>query len=835
MPERAYDDITKLATFICDTPIALISLVDKDRQWFKSRQGLGVSQTPRQASFCAHNLDGATDLLVIEDARMDDRFAQNPLVNGEPNIVFYAGAPLVTADGFVLGSLCVIDKKPRQLSGDQQHALLALGRQVMNLIELHQANQQLAESNKKRLEEAEQERRGRIDFSQSEATLLSFFEQSPIGIALLDDQELSFRMANPFYGSLVGRTPEQLVGLPLLEALPELKGQGFDELLKEVLRTGIPYVAREVACNLIKDGNLETIYVDLAYQPRQNSSTGLVSGILVVATDVTLQVLSQRKLQSDQKRLETILREVPVGILIADAKGQLIYGNPPVEQIFRHPFRESKDMDAYERWQLFDPETNEPFPLESMPMVRTLLKGETVVGAEMKLLRGDGTWGYATVNSVPVFDASGNVEIGVAAFIDITNHKLAEEQLRKNEELLRTMIESISDGIYVGGLEGITLANQAALDQLGFSTREELNRNIAILADEIQTRNWKTGELIPVERQAFARALGGEHVTEDVLVRHRLTGQQHVVRCAASPVVIEGNTIAAIAINTDVTVQRNAEEALRQSHQQYQQLSMHLEKMVDERTHELTIANQDLVRSNENLQQFAYVASHDLQEPLRKIQAFSSMLTRDLQDQLTDRSRDYIRRINNAGARMSELINDLLAFSRVSTRQQHHGLVSLDAVIADILVNFDLLIEQRGVQILINELPVVQGDQMQLSQLFENLLSNAIKFTPPDRVPKISISSEVISSGQLPALIPGHAAVKAYHQISVTDEGIGFDTKYLDRIFQVFQRLHGKGEYPGTGVGLAICKRVVENHRGELYASSTLGKGATFFVYLPIE
>nr|WP_262918581.1 PAS domain-containing protein [Telluribacter sp. SYSU D00476] len=486
--------------------------------------------------------------------------------------------------------------------------------------------------------------------------LLSLFEQSQVGIAILEGENLIFRMANPFYGQLVDRAPEQLIGKPLLEALPELVGQGFNEQLQKVITTGVPFVSNEVAAQVVRNNQLQTIYVNITFQPHRRVENGPIVGVFVVATDVTQQVKARQALHAEQIQLNTILREVPVGILIANPNGELIYGNPQVEQIFRHPFRVSKDIEAYKNWALFDPLTGDPFPLDAMPMVRTLLHGETVVGVEMKLKRGDGTWGYASVNTVPVYDDQGQLLLGVAAFIDITARKQAEEALRLSESRLRAVLESISDGLYIGGLEGITLVNQAALDQLGFTTAAELNRHIGTLAEEIQTRDWQTGEFIPVERQAFARAMGGEHVVQDVRVRHRLSGEERVVRCAASPVVVEGKVVAAVAINSDVTSQRQAEEALRQSEERYRQLSKELENRVQARTQELQIANLDLTRSNANLKQFAYVASHDLQEPLRKIQSFSTLLQKKYSTELGPQGFDLLSRIVKAGERMSTLI-----------------------------------------------------------------------------------------------------------------------------------------------------------------------------------
>lgn len=415
---------------------------------------------------------------------------------------------------------------------------------------------------------------------------------------------------------------------------------------------------------------------------------------------------------------------------------------------------------------------------------------------------------------------------------DITERQQAESALGQSEGRLRAVLESLVDGIYIGGMEGITLINQPALMQLGYSTAEDLNRNIGTLAEEINTRDWLTGELIPVEHQAFARALGGERVVQDVVVRHRMSGEDRIVRCAAGPVMVDEQIVAAVAVNTDVTEQRQAAEMLRQSEERYRQLARELEERVQDRTRELLRLNHDLQRSNDNLQQFAYIASHDLQEPLRKIQSFSSLLLQS-GDQLTEQSQDYLGRITQAGTRMSTLIKDLLSYSRIATRQQAFGMVSLQAIVADMVSLLDMEISQRQAQLTIKALPVVKGDESQLSQLFQNLLANALKFTAPDQSPRVTITCSRQERRLLPPTLRLSSDAPFFYQISVADKGIGFDTKYLDRIFQVFQRLHGRNEYPGSGIGLAICQRVVENHGGGLTARSEPGRGATFDVYLP--
>lgn len=251
-------------------------------------------------------------------------------------------------------------------------------------------------------------------------------------------------------------------------------------------------------------------------------------------------------------------------------------------------------------------------------------------------------------------------------------------------------------------------------------------------------------------------------------------------------------------------------------------------KRAEEKMKEFTV---ELERSNRELQDFAFVASHDLQEPLRKIQAFGDRLKTKYGSSFNDEGRDYLERMQNAARRMHTLINDLLTFSRITTKGQQFVPVNLDHIARDVVSDLEVRIQQTGGQVEIEPLPAIEADPLQMRQLMQNLIGNALKFHRKDAPPVVKVHGELMKNG---ASDNGDASDNAVCRVIVSDNGIGFDEKYLDRIFTPFQRLHSGSEYEGTGMGLAVCRKIVERHGGILTAQSEPGQGATFFITLPI-
>ncbi|GAB4019249.1 hypothetical protein GCM10028808_56320 [Spirosoma migulaei] len=546
-------------------------------------------------------------------------------------------------------------------------------------------------------------------------------------------------------------------------------------------------------------------------EPYHDPQTGQITKWVGAGVDIHDRKLAEQALQQSEARFRSLIEEAPVAtclfvgralrIEVANEAMLAFWGKGP--SVLGKPLEQAV------------PElVGQPF-LTILDQVFT--SGQTYTAHSMRAdLEVDGLLGtyYFDFTYKPLRNAVGEVYAIMDMATDVTQQVKAQQSLLESESSLRAMIDLAELGRYTIDLVTNRMVKSPRLAQwYGLPEQTTVSASLDRVQEVDQQRVY----------QLFADALGeGASGVYDVEygVISATTGQRRLLRTTGQVRYdADGRPIRVDGLAIDLTRQR--------------ELQWQLEEQVQQRTQELQLANQDLKRSNDNLQQFAYVASHDLQEPLRKIQSFSTLISQQLAGHPDPSVQQHLERIAGAGARMSTLIKDLLTYSRIATRQQAFGPVSLDAIMAEVLSTLDWEIHRTGARITVDELPVVKGDESQLGQLFQNLLTNAMKFVSPGQAPMIHVQYFHRSLGELPSEVRPSSQVPFYHQISVRDQGVGFDTKFVNRIFQVFQRLHGKNEYPGTGVGLAICQRVVENHGGGITASSEPGQGATFCVYLP--
>jgi PAS domain S-box-containing protein len=384
------------------------------------------------------------------------------------------------------------------------------------------------------------------------------------------------------------------------------------------------------------------------------------------------------------------------------------------------------------------------------------------------------------------------------AFNDMAEKIRSREQaVRKSEHKFRVLFENSPDAVFLTSSDGsVAAANPAACNMLGYSEEEICKLGLSGVIDPDEPRLSAVLE----ERQRARRV----HARE--LTAIRKGGERFPVE--VDWIILPAEPVWSFLIMRDITDRKRAEETLRRSHDQ-------LELRVQERTAELE-------RINQELQNFTFAASHDLQEPLRKIQTFCDLLVTKYFDSVSEQGRDYIRRMQETATRMRDVLQSLMKYSRLTSKAEPFGRVDLNEIAREVVADLELQIRDAGALVEIGDLPEIEADPGQMRQLFQNLLGNGLKFSREGIQPIVRINADCSSQNDI-------------CEIHFDDNGIGFKEEYLEGIFKPFHRLHGKDKYGGVGMGLAICSKVIEHHRGTITALSTPGKGSTFIVTLPVK
>jgi PAS domain S-box-containing protein len=547
---------------------------------------------------------------------------------------------------------------------------------------------------------------------------------------------------------------------------------------------------------------------------------GGIGGYVATNRDITARRLAEQALQESERRLRTVLEHLPAGVLLADAQGKIVYGNPAASEIWGGAryvgMEEPPKINAW--WE----DSGELIQPDEWASFRAIRRGETSLKEVIEIECQDGTRKVIHNSAVPIVDGWQEILGAVILNEDITERRKAEVALAESEARERARaaeLEALMDtvpaivliardpqcSVITGNRFSYDLLRQPYGSNLSLTPQEAASpRGYRLFYDDVELQ----GGALPMQLVAST----GVEVHES---RQKVifdNGEVRYIFGSVAPLLEDlGEPRGAIGAFADITGLVEAEHAASD-------YAARLE------------------RSNRDLEDFASIASHDLQEPLRKVKAFSDLLQMKYGQQLGTEGCDFLERMRDASDRMKEMIDDLMSYSRVATQPRTFTQVDLDQVARKVIGDLEVSLQQSGGQVLFDDLPVINADPVQMHQLLLNLVANGLKFSRQEDQPVVKVSASIVPGSDIPVdrVSPGSGAMR-YLQIRVEDNGVGFEEKFLERIFQPFQRLHGRSQYPGSGIGLAICRKIVEQHSGSITAYSTPGVGSTFIIYLPYD
>jgi PAS domain S-box-containing protein len=711
----------------------------------------------------------------------------------------------------------------------------------------------------------------------------------------VDDPDFTILEENQAHGDIAMVKREDIIGRPVFDVFPDVSEEYmktgvslFKESVRKVIRTKEPDLMPNLKYDLVDTkGNVTQKIWSLVHYPVFDEDNNVIA-VCQSTDDVTDKVQTEKKLDIAQSQLEQTLSNGSIGTWFWDMKQDKVYGDSNLATLFGLPADQVKKGVAAAMFiEAIHPADRDRVAKE----IQNAIKATGSFESEYRTFNNEGDVRWVLVRGKIEADEAGSMDKFPGVIVDITERKTAENNIKFLTAASTQFSASLDPKVTLSTIAGMVvpdIADWCSIDLFDGKTIERVataHKDPAKVqwAEELYKKQGppsineltgvpnvlRTGEVeyypdIPDEVLVAAAK------DEDELKLMRELGFSSVI---IVPMKLDNKTIGAISListeskihykPSDIEVAKGlanraalavynanlyqaAQHELKERKLLQRQLEAAnnvLESRVVERTRQLVDTNdglekeirrrqkterelqeygKNLARSNQELQDFAYVASHDLQEPLRKIQAFGDLLESEYKDQIGD-GKEYLARMRSAASRMSILIQDLLAFSRVTTKPQQIDQVDLNVIVKEVIGDLETSISEKDGKVSMTKLPAVWADATHMRQLFQNLIGNALKFHKEGTPPKVAIS------------VKSRAKEDKYYEIHVKDNGIGFDEKYLDRIFSVFQRLHGRDTYEGTGIGLAVCRKIVERYGGKIEAKSKLNSGSTFIIKLPIN
>jgi PAS domain S-box-containing protein len=641
-------------------------------------------------------------------------------------------------------------------------------------------------------------RKGEEALRQSESNLRNIILHAPVAMCILRGPSFVVELANDRMFEIWGKAPAEMLHKPVFESLPEAGKLGLEREMHRVYTTGETFIANELAVPLPRNGVLKTTYLNFIYEAYKTGD-GTITGIIAVATEITEQVLARMKVEKGHQELQFMMDAMPQLVWITKPDG---YHDAYNQQWYEYTGLSHEQTKGTGWNEVLHPDDQE----RAWKVWRDSLETGSPYEIEYRFRRFDGAYRWFLGRALPLKDETGAILKWYGTCTDIDDQKKVTERLEQSEARTRLAVEAAHLGTFDINLINQTIIHSPRTAEIfGLDVTKQWDYTVfidAVHPDDVAHRN---------KAHEKARRTG------ELFYELRIQLPNHTVRWIRLNGVIKfQNKIPLSLVGTvrDITEEKRAAELLEQK--------------IEERTKELRLLN-------EQLSQFTYAASHDLQEPLRKISFFLSRLVSSIGHSLSEENKHNVDRIEHTTSRMRSLIDDLLAYSNTTLGITSFKEVDLADVVKEVLDDMEVTITEKRATIDLHQLPRIRGDQRQLRQLFQNLISNAVKYQKQGETPQVQISSRLVKGTEVETYIPQERKETVFHAIKVRDNGIGFHPDDSERIFRLFQRLHGKSEYPGTGVGLAIVQKVVENHKGYIWADSASGEGATFTVLLPVE
>lgn len=624
--------------------------------------------------------------------------------------------------------------------------------------------------------------------------------QAPLGIVIFRGADNVIEMANENYLQLINQKRNEFVGRPLFNSLPEVK-ETMTPIISEVYETGNAFYGYEFPIKLNRNDSIDTGYYNFVYHPLKENN--IITGIMVVATDVTATVKAKHLIEENEEKLELIIEASDLGVFDVNIKTDEVVVSDRCYEILG--FNEKKHLSRHDLISHHHPDD---LRLRTLAFEEAFRTG--ILHYQTRVIYKDNSLHWIDAKGKVYYDDQNQPERILGTVRDITEERTFQQQLLEREEKFRLLAGSMPQHVWTSDPQGkMNYFNESVFEYSGL-TSDQINKEgwIQIVHPDEREENLKEWTKAVSSGQNF-------------LMEHRFRKHDGEYRWQLSLAIPQkdkdGNIKMWVGSSTDI--------------QEQKMFTAELENKVQLRTRELQQKNLDLENMNKELQSFVYISSHDLQEPLRKIQTFSSRILETEHERLSDTAKRHFSRMQKSAQRMQNLIQDLIAYSRTTVQESKFEDTNLEEVIDEIKETLSEELEQIDVTLKLHNICDVKIIPVQFKQVIHNLISNSIKFARTNHPLIIQINCEEVDGKA--AGISGLVPDKHYSHIQFVDNGIGFDPAYKDKIFEVFQRLHSKDDYTGTGIGLAIVKRIIENHEGLILADGRLNEGAIFDIYIP--